>query len=129
MCIHCETKIQPKQSYTELSTIDPQVNPKLSRKQFMEWNNSYNQFNRNSEKKIPTPLKKNWHFHLPPIFKKLQTPSKTTNFKVYVWGFQAGKNQKIAGAISGPRIAGRKITDMRPFLKKLQRILCNVICT
>ena len=56
----------------------------------------------------------------PPLQKRPRTPLK--GGILWAWGFSSKRNQKIPGAhkigvaISGPRIAGGKITDMRIFL-------------
>ena len=64
--------------------------------------------------------KLDWHFHPPLLKKKTQNPPpKRKNF--VGMGVSSIKDQKFAGAhkigatISGPRIAGGKITDMRFF--------------
>ena len=83
--------------------------------------------------KIPTPVKIKLALP-PPLLNKPTThnpPPKKTEKILWAWGFSCRKNQKILGAhkigaaISGPRIAGRKITDMRIFLKLLGKWECN----
>ena len=67
--------------------------------------------------KIPTPIKKNWHFHPPPLPEKPTTPPLERGV-LWAWGYSSRKSPKMPGAhksgaaISGPRIAGRKITDI-----------------
>ena len=71
-------------------------------------------------KKIPTPIKAK--LAPPPPSKKPMTSPLKPGI-LWAWGFSSRKNQKMPGAhkigtaISGPRITGGKITDMRLFPK------------
>ena len=65
-------------------------------------------------RKIPTPIK--IKLALPPHPSKRPNPPPPKTRILWAWGFSSRKNQKMPGAhkigaaISGPRIAGRKIT-------------------
>ena len=70
-------------------------------------------------RKIPVPIKIKIGTSAPPLQK---TPSPPQNEEFYGQGVVQQKEPKnarphmIGAAISGPRIAGGKVTDMSPFL-------------